>query len=327
MKRLVLIVGAALVLLSGCRPTPKRYSAVYTDVFDTVTEFTAYCGSQEEFDRLSDAAHDELLRLHRIFDVYNSYDGVMNAYMLNCASGGEAYELAPELLELTESAKEWYELTGGRLNAAMGSVLSLWHDCREEGVLPDGEELKRRAEHCDFDGVAVEGGAITVNDPEISFDFGALAKGYAAEKTARLLDSMGGGSFALSVGGNVVTRGEKPTGKWEIGIENPDGGLLTTVKISDASVVTSGDYQRYFEVGGVRYHHIIDPETLYPANLWRSVTVICGDSGTADALSTALFCMPLEEGKELLERFGAEALWVDANGEITRSEEFEGYEK
>ena len=327
MKKIFSIICAALVLLSGCQPTPKRYSAVYTDVFDTMTEFTAYCGSQEEFDKLSDAAHGELLRLHKIFDIYNPYDGVANTYLLNSAEDGTAVEVAPELLELIASAKEWYELTGGRLNAAMGSVLSLWHDCREAGVLPDTDELKRRAGHCDFGDVVIESGTVILNDPELSLDFGAFAKGYAAEKTAQLLEDMGCENFVLSVGGNVVTRGEKDTGKWQIGVENPDGGILTAVKISDAAIVTSGDYQRYFEADGVRYHHIIDPETLYPASLWRSVTIICGDSGTADALSTALFCMPLEEGKALLERFGAEALWVDANGGVTRTEGFNSYEE
>lgn len=341
MKRLIIMICAALVLLSGCKSTPERYSAVYTDVFDTVTEFTAYCGSQQEFDKLSEAAHAELLRLHRIFDIYNSYDGVTNAYTLNVNSGGFPSEpididesmlfyiltdSSPELLEVITMAKEWYDLTGGRLNIAMGSVLSLWHDCREAGILPDADELLERAKHCDFDDVVIENGCVFLNDPELSFDFGALAKGYAAEKTAQLLESMGDCSFALSVGGNVVIRGEKPTGKWEIGVENPDGGILAVVKISDVAIVTSGDYQRYFEVDGVRYHHIIDSETLYPASLWRSVTIICDDSGTADALSTALFCMPLEEGKELLKKFDAEALWVGIDGEITRSEGFGSYE-
>ena len=327
MKKLFAMISAALILLTGCQSTPKRYSAVYTDVFDTITELNAYCASQEEFDLLAKTVHAELLRLHKIFDIYNSYEGLTNAKTLNDIAGEEAAEVPAELLELTECGKLWHSLSGGRLNIAMGSVLSLWHDCREAEILPDGEELFRRAEHCNISDIVIDGETVRLADPDMSLDFGALAKGYAAQKAAEAAVSAGGESFILSVGGNVVTQGEKPTGKWEVGIENPDGGLLTTVKVSGEAVVTSGDYQRYFEADGVRYHHIIDFETLYPAKLWRSVTVIAQSSAEADALSTALFCMSFEEGRELLKQYAAEALWVSADGEIIRSEGFEAYEK
>lgn len=325
MKRFLLLLISALILLSGCSAAPERYSATYADVFDTVTQLTVYCSSQKEFNEFSEAAHSELLLLHEIFDIYNTYDGLINAKSLN-DSAGEAVEVSSWLIDVIESAIEWYSLSGGRLNAAMGSVLSFWHDCRENEILPDTDELSERAKHCNIDNVVIDGNVVTLADPEMSLDFGAFAKGYAAEMTARLLESMGAENFVLSVGGNVVTRGEKPEGKWEIGVENPDGGLVAVVKVSDKAIVTSGDYQRYFEVDGVRYHHIIDPETLYPADIWRSVTIICDRSDVADALSTALFCMPLDEGRALIKEYGAEALWVDKSGAVTRSEGFSDYE-
>ena len=101
------------------------------------------------------------------------------------------------------------------------------------------------------------------------------------------------------------------------------GRLPDTVYCAQGSVVTSGDYQRAYTVDGVSYHHIIDPETLFPAGYWRSVTILCPDSGLADALSTALFVLSLEEGLELLEKCDAEAMWVDAAGEISYSPGFE----
>ena len=324
MKKL-LCVAAALLMLTGCEAYPKRFSATYTDVFDTVTEFTAYCGAEEEFEALSEAVHGELKRLHEIFDIYNSYEGLDNAKTLNDAAG-KSVALPEELVGLIDSGKEWHTLSGGRLNIAFGSVLSEWHRCRDEGVLPDPELLKELAEHCDISLVKTDGNSAALDDPAMSLDFGAMAKGYAAQKAAELAESLGGKSFALSVGGNIVTRGEKPSGKWEIGIQDPDGGILTTVKVAGEAVVTSGDYQRYYEVGGVRYHHIIDPNTLYPAALWRSVTVIAENSADADALSTALFLMPLDEGKALAEKFSAEALWVSPDGTVTRTEGFSGYE-
>ena len=94
------------------------------------------------------------------------------------------------------------------------------------------------------------------------------------------------------------------------------------LSISDKAVITSGGYERYFEQDGVTYHHIIDPETLYPGTYWRSVTIVCRDSGAADALSTALFIMSKEEGQSLLEKYDAEALWVDRNGDIQYSPGF-----
>lgn len=329
MKRLcraacgILAMVFAMAFLTPCAPRRQRFTAVFTDVFDTVTELTAYCPSQSDFNELRDGVHDELLRLHKIFDIYSDGGG---AYKLN-HSGGEWVEITPELSELLRSAKEWHKSTGGQLNAAMGSVLSLWHECRENEILPDPSELTRRAARCDIDCVELDGGRARLTDTEMSVDLGALAKGYAAEVAADFAVSMGCEGLALSVGGNVVTRGEKPSGKWEIGVENPDGGLLTSVKISDCAVVTSGDYQRFFEVDGIKYHHIIDPTALYPARIWRSVTVICQSSADADALSTALFCLDFDAGKALLDEYGAEALWVGLNGEIARSEGFSDYEK
>lgn len=322
MKRLIAAILAA-VLLCGCRAAPKRFSSQFFDVFDTVTELTVYCESQDEFYRILRICHDELIRLNGIFDIYGD-SGESAAAALN---SGALSDCPSELYELVESGIEWYDLSGGKLNIAMGSVLSLWHDCREKGVLPDGGELSTRAGHCDIKNIVLDGETVALGDSDMSLDFGAIAKGYAAEKAAELIEDTFSGSFALNIGGNVVTRGEKPSGKWEIGIEDPNGGILTTVKAAGECVVTSGDYQRYFEYGGKRYHHIIDPETLYPAEKWRSVTVIAGDSSVADPLSTALFLLDESDGRELLKKFGAEALWVAPDGEVIRTEGFSEYEK
>ena len=116
----------------------------------------------------------------------------------------------------------------------------------------------------------------------------------------------------------MQTVGTKPDGSlWRVGVQDPNNlsGHLGIVSVGEMAVVTSGSYQRYFEQDGRLYHHIIDPDTLYPGKLWRAVTVVCPDSGLADALSTALFLLPLEEGKSLVESCGAEAFWVSLTGE------------
>ena len=133
----------------------------------------------------------------------------------------------------------------------------------------------------------------------------------------------------ISVGGNVCPTGPKPESgqPWVVGIQDPEDPeqYLHTIYVEDVSVVTSGDYQRYFTVDGVPYHHIIDPDTNYPAGYWRSVTILCRDSGVADALSTALFTLPQEEGQALLDAFQAEAMWVRQDGTILYSPGFQAY--
>ena len=158
-----------------------------------------------------------------------------------------------------------------------------------------------------------EKSTVYLADPLLRLDVGAVAKGWAVQQVARSAPT----GLLISVGGNVCATGPKDdSGKaWVVGITDPDGGdYLHTLNITDLAIVTSGDYQRYYVVDGKTYHHIIDPETLMPADRWRSVTIACRDSGLADALSTALFLLPREEGQELLEKCGAEAMWLDAQG-------------
>ena len=172
---------------------------------------------------------------------------------------------------------------------------------------------------CDVPQVMIDEQAKTVYlaDPEMSLDVGSVGKGYAVEMVAQAVEARGLKSALISVGGNVCATGPKTEAgdPWVVGIQDPDGGdYLHTVCVTGGSVVTSGDYQRTYLVDGESYHHIIDPETLMPSRYWRSVTVVCADSGIADALSTALFLTPQDEGQTLLTRYNAEAMWVDADG-------------
>jgi len=152
---------------------------------------------------------------------------------------------------------------------------------------------------------------------------GAIAKGWAAQRAAEKAPT----GYLLSVGGNVCATGPKSEGNpWVIGVRDPDGAAddyLHTLYVERGSLVTSGDYQRTYMVDGKFYHHIIDPETLMPSTYRRSVTILCDDSGLADALSTALFLMDREAGQKLLDSTGAEAMWVDGDGEIFYSPGFE----
>ena len=165
----------------------------------------------------------------------------------------------------------------------------------------------------------------------MKLDVGAIAKGYAVEMVAQYMEQKGITGYVINVGGNVRTLGGKPDGNgWTVGIENPDpesDEYLAKVQLSGQSLVTSGSYQRYFLVGDRRYHHIIDPTTLMPSDYFTSVSIICNSSALGDALSTALFCLPYEQGAALIESLeGVEAMWLTVDGEKLYSSGFSDYE-
>ncbi len=311
----------------------KQYSIAWFDVFDTVTQVQGYAESQEAWNEQMVQLHQDLTRYHQLFDIYNHYDGMTNLYDLNQTAAHGPAAAEPEILDLLAQAKEVYALTNGRTNVAMGRLLALWHDARtaaeadpSAAYLPDKAALEEAAAHRNIDNLILdeEAGTVYYADPELQLDVGSIGKGYAVEQVARAAEARGLTSALISVGGNLRAIGHKPDGSaWTGGVENPWGGqdILAALELpAGASLVTSGDYQRYFELDGVRYHHLIDPETLYPAAYFDSVTVLCSDSGLADGLSTGLFCMSLVDGQSLVERLdGVEALWASPDGSVVTS--------
>ena len=327
MKRVLPLVMVLCLLLSGCalpgQPAEKQYTATFLDLFDTVTTVIGFAESEEAFKEKVQPIHDALLKYHQFFDIYDEYEGIANLKTVNDRAGTAPVAVDRAIIDLLTDCKTYYALTGGRVNAAMGSVLRLWHDARNDGIndpvnarLPETDALALAAEHMDFDRIIIdpEKATVFITDPEMSLDVGAIAKGWAAQRVAETAPE----GMLISVGGNVCATGPKDAKgtPWVIGIQNPDGGeYLHTIYVSGGAVVTSGDYQRTYTVDGKQYHHIIDPDTRMPAVYWRSVTVVCEDSGLADALSTALFLLPAESGMALADSCGAEVLWIGTDGE------------
>lgn len=334
-KRLFLCGLLVPMLLSGCvlgqsDSGRQQYTETFLTLFDTVTTVVGTAGSEEIFRQKAQEVYDALSEYHRLFDIYNEYDGMNNLKTVNDHAGEEPVRVAQPIIDLLLDCKAYYEETGGVVNIAMGSVLSLWHYARTESLknpdnafLPDSAALEAAAQHTDFSDVVIdaEAGTVFFADPMLKLDVGAVAKGWAAERVSSILPQ---GMF-ISVGGNVCTHGPKDAEgtPWVIGIQNPGGeGYLQTINFEKGGVATSGNYQRTYSVEGVSYHHIIDPATLFPAREWRSVTVVCSDAGTADVLSTALFLMTAEKGKELLKAYDGEAMWVAGDGRILYSDGF-----
>ena len=218
-------------------------------------------------------------------------------------------------------------------------MLSLWHDSRENALknpktaaLPDDNALKNAAKYTNIDDLIIDekNSTVMLKSKNMSLDVGAIAKGFVCEKVAEYIKNNGiWQSAVISLGGNVKTIGTKHNDgktKFNIAVENPSGGdYLCTVGASNGlSVVTSGDYQRTFTVGGKKYCHIINPDTLRPSEYMSAVTVVCNDSAKCDAMSTALFNMSITDGVRLVNSTdGLYAMWVDKNGKITYSNGFE----
>lgn len=336
MFRKMIFLVMAVLLLSGCaapveKVEKKQYQASFLTLFDTVTTILGYAGTEEEFEKITDDIYADLEKYHQLFDIYNDYE-VNNIKTINDQAGIAPVEADPVIIEFLLDCKEYYQITGGTVNIAMGSVLNLWHEAREEGMndplnasLPDEAALKEAALHCNIDDVVIDEAASTVyiKDPELRLDVGAIAKGWAVEKVCQEAPE----GLLVSVGGNVRATGPKPEDiSWVVGIQAPWGDnseYVHTLYVKQESVVTSGDYQRFYTVDGEKYHHLIDPETLYPGTKWKAVSVVCEDSGLADALSTALFLLSKEEGEAIAEKYGAFVCWIASEEEIYYSKGFE----
>ena len=339
-RRIGALLLAACCLIGGiwisAGAEMQKRTMYFFDTFDTMITIIGYTESQATFDRITGQAREEFVRLHKLFDAYHEYEGIQNVFTLNRDATAAPVEVSPELMGLLTFAKEWQPKLQGSVNIALGAALRLWHEYRTEGTqnpnsakLPPMAQLQDLAGHGDFVSIVLDREKSTVyfSDPKVKLDVGAVAKGYATEWVAQMLLASDMPNFILNAGGNVRTGNPPLDGRkhWGVSIQDPDSALGTGVGeevaevfyLSNLSVVTSGDYERFYVVDGVRYHHIISPETLMPATENRAITVVCEDSGLADILSTAVFVLPYDRARALIESIeGAEALWIRPDGEI-----------
>ncbi|MBO4938186.1 MAG: FAD:protein FMN transferase [Oscillospiraceae bacterium] len=292
MKRLIAII-LVCVLLGGCSAEARKTVYHMNTVMD-----------------LKITGRDADIALARAETILTDLESLWSVTApdspLSRINRGTDVQLDPANRALLDKAEALSRRTGGAFNPKLRCLSEVWGFYNESYRVPTDEEIAAALK-------------------EAQWDLGAALKGHAGAKIAADLQQLNVHSAILNLGGNVQTYGTKADGTpWQIGIQDPDGGnYLGVVSVSGTmAVVTSGDYQRFFEADGVRYHHILDPETGYPADSGlRSVTVICADGMTADALSTALFVMGLEEGSALWrESNDFEAVFITADGSIFATE-------
>ena len=330
--RAAFLVFFALTFLAVpffCSCDKETKSEIYYGYFDTVCVFSDYSGmSNGEFSAAEKAVGASLEKYHRLFDVHNEYEGLVNLATVNKMAGQGKVKVDKEIIDLLSFSKEMHELTEGKVNIAMGAPISLWKSLSKKGErIPTEDELNSLSKHTSIDSLVIDRENLTVEllDSEMSLDVGAIAKGFAAELIKSELIEADISGVVLDLGGNLCAVGTKPDGSgWSTGIKNPlyaegaEQPYSRKVTLSAGALVTSGAYERYYTVGGVRYHHIIDPETLMPENRYLSVTVMAKDSGVADALSTAIFNMDYGKAQDFVSKLtDIEVTLIMNDGSVT----------
>ena len=325
----VLIVLAVLAALSGCSGPPPRQSETELLLGTTISVTTYGRTPDGMFESVFARVQEIEERMSTSEDDYTTTE----LMAVNDAAGEKPVEVSPDTFEVVRQAVEYSRRTEGAFDVTVGPLVSLWGIGSGGAMVPSESLIEEALASVDYRSVELDPARQTIYLPEagMGVDVGGIAKGYAADEAARILREQGVTSALLDFGGNILTVGEKPDGSpWRIGIQVPDAGrgeYLGIAEVVDLSVVTSGTYERYFVYDGVRYHHILDTETGYPArNGVVSVTIITPESMRADALSTALFVMGVERGMAYVEaQPDVEALFVNTENEVFMSSGMAGY--
>lgn len=309
--------------------------------FDTVCRFRIDERESDGFDAAALEFEKLLSDYDRLFDAFEPADGTVNVFELNANAGKGTYVVDERLFNALEFGVRMHELTDGYCNIAFGSVLSLWRDAKDnvdasapDASLPSPDAIAEAMKYTDISALVLDRDTLSVKitDHKLSIDLGAIAKGYVADLAAELLSGLGYENFLIDLGGNIVTRGKNHKNSyWSAMIENPyadeSKGYRDIIYLNDQTLVTSGSYQRFFTFEGKNYSHVISKDSGMPPEYYLSVSILAplGSSALADTLSTALFCMPLELGRELAESVeGVEVLWMLSDGRLEMTEGFGG---
>lgn len=313
-----------LLLLAGCETQPTKFRAEYFDYFDTFIEVTFYCEDENTSQAIMDKVDGVLKEYHQLFDPYQSYAQVTNLKTINDAANKQ-FTLDPILADTIRFCLDNYDRSGGKVNIAAGSVLRLWHDYMVQGVsLPPMIDLQKAGQNINIGNISLNGNELSIQNSNTKLEFGAIAKGIAAEAVVAAMKEEGVVSGIVNMGGNVVCFGKPPERDYYVAaIQNPKGeGIVAKVAVTDGSLVTSGDYQRFYMVNGQKYHHIIDLHTLMPGGNFSSVTVYHESSAIADLLSTTLFLSSFSKGSAIAQDYGAEVLWIYPDGRMESTSGF-----
>ncbi|MCW3491357.1 FAD:protein FMN transferase [Dethiobacter alkaliphilus] len=291
-------------------------------LMSTVVEALVYTEDEALGQDALSAAYRRAAELEAIMDRHQSDSDVAK---INAAAGQNPVAVSEETFEVIRQGVEFGQMTGGAFDITVAPVMDLWGFGSGENRVPDEEELERALELVDYRKIHLDEERLEVflEKEGMELDLGGIAKGYIVDQALLTMQEMGIESASFDAGGDIRVLGIKPDGTpWRIGIRDPRDrtNLAAIVELDDQSVVTSGDYERFFMEDGQRYHHILDPDTGFPTRGLTSVTVLGKDAITTDTLSTGLFVMGLESGMELIESLAdTEAIFITDDGQVHTS--------
>jgi FAD:protein FMN transferase len=315
----------ALIMLEGCaeiRPSSPLVNAKRAQMhMGTLVTVTSVTFDKRVGDRAVQAAFDEIKRLEQLLSTWRP-DSELSR--VNAEAGRQPVRVSQETLELVARSLEMAQLTHGGFNIALGPAVEAW-SATEQQRIPGDEELERLKPLVDWTSIHInkEAGTIYLPRKGMRIDVGGIGKGYAADRAVEKMKQAGATGGVVALSGDIKTFGVLPDRHgFPIGIQHPrqEGALIAMINLKDEAISTAGDYERFFEREGVRYHHILDPKTLRSARACQSVTVIAKEGVVADGLDTGIFVLGPEEGMALVERLpDVEAIIVDKEGKMTVS--------
>ena len=326
MKKFKILFIVVLILITGCSNNKEKEYKLNLYYMDTYIYVDFFCQDSTKASKLKEDIDSIYKEYHELSDRYQAYDNITNIYSIyNNTSKEKTLTINSKLYDLLDYALTFQTKTDDKFNIEIGSTIDVWKKYRDLGEgIPTKKELNntKKINHVTLLG----DNQVLNNHPNI--DLGAISKGYTTELVGRYLEENGITKYLINAGGNVKVGIPSNKEVYSIGIQSPnkDGSLLTVVKGKNISVITSGSYERNYTYNDITYSHIIDPVTLYPANNMKSVTVVTKDSALGDILSTTLFLMTVDEGKEFIKNYDVEAIWVTNDDTIIRSEGFSAYE-
>lgn len=259
--------------------------------------------------------------IHRLEELLSTWMPTSELSRVNAAAGREPVRVSPETMAILKQSLEIAKLTEGGFNIAVGPAVEAW-SVMERAQVPDEAELQAlkpltNLSHIHLDEAA---GSVFLDLPGMRVDVGGIGKGFAADLAVKTMQDAGASAGVVALSGDIKTFGRLPDGaQFPFGIRHPrkEGAVLALLELRDEAISTAGDYERFFERDGVRYHHILAPTTLQPARGCQSVTVIAKEGVMADGLDTGIFVMGPKRGMELVERLpDVEAVIVDQDGKI-----------
>ena len=288
----------------------------------TVVSITVVSRSEDQAQKAINASFDELDRLAALLNFYSDTSEIS---MINRQAGEKPVKVSRDTLDIIEKAVYVSEMTAGAFDITVGPLVKLW-DIQKK-IIPDKESIKEKLKLVGYKNIVIDKTASTVfiKQKGAQIDLGGIIKGYAVDKVVAVLHKNGITSGVVAVGGEIRLLGMKPDGtSWEVGVQNPrpkdsDDQVFATLQLSNKALSTSGDYIRYFEKNGVRYHHLLNPKTGYPSPQCGSATIIADDNTTTDGFSK-LFILGPEKGLAVAKKLGFDVLFIDCKGKIVMSD-------